>query len=171
MTATAIGVRMPCLTRIQARSNPHRRLPFAESQMARRVCACASECTEARASKPVPNIHSLCRSRDDVLVHPIGKVTAITNLKVKHCNRYQNSHWKPSARSVARQGFKSFIAQSDGYLASFLSVLFAFSFDFFEIFASNLWKLRPNTNNRKLLIGFGFDYGRAFGFNESKASQ
>lgn len=66
MTATALGVRMPCLTRIQARSNPHRRLPLAESQMARRVCSRASECTKARASKPVPNIHPLCRSRSDV---------------------------------------------------------------------------------------------------------
>lgn len=138
MTATAFGVRMPCLTRIRAKSNPHRRLPLAESQMARRVCSRASEWTEAQASKPMGlaeakpyRTSTLCRSREVVLVHPLGKVTAITNLKIKHCKNSPMSQKKPICPSFARQNFNQFIAQSDEYLASFLSVGFAFSSDFF----------------------------------------
>lgn len=64
-------------------------------------------------------------------VHPIGKVATITNLKIKHCKKSLMSQKKPICPSFQRQDFKQFIAQSDEYLASFLSVGFAFSSDFF----------------------------------------
>lgn len=106
-------------------------MPLAESQMARRVCSRASEWTEAQASKPVPNTHTLCRGREVMLVHPLGEATAITNLKIKHCKKSLMSQKKPICPSFTRQDFKQFIAQTNGYLAFFLSVGFAFSSDFF----------------------------------------
>lgn len=164
MTATATGVRLPCLTRIQARSNPHRRIPLAESQMARRVCSRSlngqrNEPVRANGlgrSRAIPNIRPLCRSREVVLVHPLGKVTAITNLKIKHCKNSPMSQKKPICPSFTRQNFKQFIAQSDEYLAFFLSVGFAFSSDFFWKFALNLRQWLPKTHNLKLLVGFWF---------------
>ena len=89
-----------------------------------------------------------------MLVHPLGKVTAITNLKIKHCKNSPMSQKKPICPSFTRQNFKPFIAQTNGYLASFLSVGFLLSSDFFEIFALNFQRWLPNTHNLKLLVGF-----------------
>lgn len=164
MTATALGVRMPCLTRIQARSNPHRRYAtcrVANGSASLFSCFWMDRSTSQLAnglgrSRAIPNIRPLCRSREVVLVHPLGKVTAITNLKIKHCKNSPMSQKKPICPSFARQNFNQFIAQSDEYLASFLSVGFAFSSDFFWKFALNLRQWLPKTHNLKLLVGFWF---------------
>lgn len=109
--------------------------------------------------KPVSQYRTsttLCRGREVVLVHPLGKATAITNLKIKHCKKSLMSQKKPICPSFTRQNFKQFIAQTNGYLASFLSVGFALSSDFFWNFALNFRQWLPKTHNLKLLVGFWF---------------
>ena len=90
--------------------------------------------TKARASqsqwlgtKPSNAEHPplLPKQKNRCQAHPLGKVTALTNLKINLCKKSPKCLLKPILNDSTRQDSKPSIDQSNGYASSFWSVAFA----------------------------------------------